>query len=561
MENPIDQPKELRHSRRIFAVFTKGIYMNLRGSQISLSAFCGIGFKERVQFGVNLGLNIEPTTLQPEKAEGWGNVVSLRLKYEDTSFFYEVLNFYNKTYSKYSRCFNILSVDPKTKTIIVQAPLAVLNSFTETREESLSNTVEKGNEKTVTYSRIGFSTKIPHDSLGGRIEYSLKKTGSLLPFTPDDHQLSYALQYELCGNETSFIKSGVPVHLQVNAIPKISISSMCFNENPSGPEILPRVFCCGKPIYEMRDFENSTMDLEEKKNNVRSFLARLENVRGKNEVEMKDILQPLKTNLLSLLFLYPTESAGDLIPITNYTDVLYCSFFGSLVFQSVKKFVVLTGEGVFLCLLIGGTFSISYVIADIYIYYFKRIKAKGFTLTHLVLYAFANLIRLVFPAGVCVAYLILLGNIYYGKEKIPFFNLFERLFAAKSEKQLESVAFIRFFEVLKHPFRLYFGTTGLLLTRSRVFLILNNFNVFAILVGSTCFFCYFRLQLNKVYCSVLNEDSSHFTGPEMVKNKKLGVLTREELTALSKQVTCLTFGIYAFSLIKDGIRDLLSRKK
>ena len=138
---------------------------------------------------------------------------------------------------------------------------------------------------------------------------------------------------------------------------------------------------------------------------------------------------------------------------TNYSDLFFRSFFGSIFYKGVatKKvhkqlsflarkrllvleqrsilcsnkgfrfFVVQTGKGIVFSFIIGLFFSIFYVVADLYIYYFRQKKGKG--LTHFMLYGIASIPSLCvyfFLSGFLPLILFYLVTCDTEKRKYPF---------------------------------------------------------------------------------------------------------------------------------------------
>ena len=123
--------------------------------------------------------------------------------------------------------------------------------------------------------------------------------------------------------------------------------------------------------------------------------------------------------------------------------------------------------------------------------------------------------RLLFPLGIFTTYLVLLGNMRYGKEKVPFLKVFDRIKSTSTRggSFLLTISISRVIVIRSHLFRLYLGFLGLRFTKKRVLMRNNRFKVFLVLFGSTIFFSFFRYQLNKIYY------------PNFMKNKK-GVGTK-----------------------------------
>lgn len=335
---------------------------------------------------------------------------------------------------------------------------------------------------------------------------------------------------------------------------KVTISgfrmySRMFSQDTSHTPVIDKSKFLNKIYQQQLNSEKTTG-----KNHI-DLCKRLENIRGQNvsgfkktfrvlrEIDkssyenagdIKDLLKTGQANeaaccneTKSLL----KEIENTLNKPTKYPEVILQSLVGSAFY----KVVIITSQGLLLCMIIGVSFSFLYFVSDVYIYYYRQTKNKGFI--HFILYLIANVTRLIFPIGIFSSYLFLLGNIRYGGEKIPFLKLFDQLPTPETNttSSMGAVTLFRVVKVLNHPFRLFLGLLGLQFTKTRVLLIGHKGGVFAVLLGSTIFLSYFRMKRNQIY----------------YKSKQ-----DNDLKILTGQVVFLTFGIDAFFLVKEEMTYL-----
>ena len=540
-------------SDKVTASLSIGRFLNIGGSRLLVSIIGQMGFTDSfsptIRYGFNFGSDLGISPLEPKQIQGWGRNRVLRLDIDKYSFSYEWGHIFSKDHIP-------------------------LGPFLEIRRGFSPALLEMESRK-VRYSRLIFHTPIELSQIEAfcskaKLQFTLHRDGSFFPFFAGTQaRISFLYEPKLGEWPANIFGWRPPLNCIIGGNQKFSfcddnnikllrglsqLDQIQYTPN-MGSNFQQNIFCASESL---KDISQRQVAFEEQVLlNQRELFSRLEDLRTEGHFEFTETFGAIRD--LERTGLETSEKLNKLVKEGEETNSVYYEGTKSLskdlennknqsistsetFFQAVLNpvwFTLLRSsakkgfQGIAICVLVGGVFSVLYLASDLYVYDYHHKKKRGNL--RLFLYMAALFARLAFPFGIFTSYILLMGNFRLGG-RVPFLKLFEELpFAERGATK----ALFRGAKILMHPLRLYLAFLGLRFTKTRIFMLNHQLGCFAILLGSTVFFSYFRLKLDQAY-------------QQIPSNPK------KEVEIIAKQFFFLTTGIQAFLLIKEEVLFLQS---
>ena len=590
-------PRESRGLKRSFLrmvtslTVSRGRFIHIGGSRFSLSLFGGVNFQEfllpKVKIGVNFGIDLGFSPLDPKQHHGWGKLDEIRLDLKHQSWSYELASLYPKDYQRIAEkvATSYSQYVKEVRTTKTFPPFEqVLKGFS-------GETTHAGEPTKIIFSRFGYTFPLLIPGYkevypNAKLQFTIHKDNHFLPFKGLENSqgvLSILDRPKMWEYDPDTYESSLPFDaVSVRGTNKITLSennkllrllkgnvlsnnlekvdhqgvvekgsNQAIPYRADGEGVL-QTFC----HKDQQSYNQSPKDFNEIVSILNGFKMEskivlnqtfdpFQEINKTNQEGYKGVQHLLRADQKAELGCSNdtkpviTEVEEHIIQPTNGVEVFFQAFLGSTFSQALGPLVRQGGQGIVVCVVIGGTFSVLYLVADLYVFSYRQKTAKGVVRT--ALYLLAVCTRILFPMGIFCSYLFLLGH-SQNKNKMPFLTLFEKL-PTSDKFSRQAVWFYRGVRVLAHPFRLYLAFLGLGFTKTRILMAGHQFGSFSILMGSTIFFTYFRIKMDQFYRNQ-NGDA------------------RKDAKILAKQVFLLTTGFHALILIKEEVsfvRSIIKR--